>query len=684
MKLYSPVISGSLTVTGSTTFIGNITMSGSLLATASNASLLTGTGSVGFTTTGSFTTMSGSVSTRVSQIESVYATTGSNSFRATQSITGSLTVTGQIIAQTLNVQQVTSSIVYSSGSNVFGCDINSRQVFTGSFYQTGSVAYFAGNVGVSTLTPTNGKLEVQQTSTSPGLWVQTGGTTSAYTIADFRTGTNLSALQILGNATSSFQGNVGIKTSSPNDLLEIYGTTNQGMTICSSDQPRLGFYVGGGSADNKIWDFIPQSNNAFIARVVNDAKNSASTWLSVTRNGTCISNICFPQTNSTITIMGCVGVGVAANADGQFRLAVDRQLRVEGSSTPNNIVLGIGGTGVFSIDAPGVGGGRFVINDCGRVGVGTTDTSFGMLTLMCTDNTCIGSTQWGSSAASNLVTAVYNTSQCVGSAAGIRLITRNSGASIWNMYNISTGPSSGDLAFGNGSGGTGSEKMRLTNGGALAIGASGNFGKLLVYDTGCVITSGDVTFDTQAKGIELYNACSGNTDNLIGYWFSVGPHKSGIASGRTNAGAGWELDLRFFTHNSATSNLNHTYENMRLYGNGNLTINGSLTPSGGLSDINLKENLMKISSPLNKLSQINGYTFDWKKGTPPNGEMLNIVHDAGLIAQEIEEVLPDIVRNNKYDGTKMLNYNGVTALLVEAIKEQQCTINLLKTCIGIA
>jgi hypothetical protein len=59
-----------------------------------------------------------SVSSRLTQIEQVYATTGSNSFRANQSITGSLTVTGRIVAQTLNVQQVTSSIVYSSGSNV--------------------------------------------------------------------------------------------------------------------------------------------------------------------------------------------------------------------------------------------------------------------------------------------------------------------------------------------------------------------------------------------------------------------------------------------------------------------------------------------------------------------------------------------------------------------------------------
>lgn len=168
MNLYSPVISGSLTVTGSTSFIGNVTMTGTVSATASNAELLSGTGSVGFTTTGSFATMSGSVSSRVSQIETVYATTGSNSFRATQSITGSLTVTGQIIAQTINVQQVTSSIVYSSGSNVFGCDLNSRQTFTGSFYQTGSVAYFSGCVGVGSNSNNGYRLEVTNPSCTTG------------------------------------------------------------------------------------------------------------------------------------------------------------------------------------------------------------------------------------------------------------------------------------------------------------------------------------------------------------------------------------------------------------------------------------------------------------------------------------------------------------------------------------
>jgi len=82
-----------------------------------------------------------------------YATTGSNAFVGQQNIngsvavTGSLTTTGTIVAQTLNVQQVTSSIVYSSGSNIFGNTVSNTQSMTGSVGITGSLSVN----GVSTL-----------------------------------------------------------------------------------------------------------------------------------------------------------------------------------------------------------------------------------------------------------------------------------------------------------------------------------------------------------------------------------------------------------------------------------------------------------------------------------------------------------------------------------------------------
>jgi hypothetical protein len=235
------------------------------------------------------------------------------------------------------------------------------------------------------------------------------------------------------------------------------------------------------------------------------------------------------------------------------------------------------------------------------------------------------------------------------------------------------------LVFSTGSGAP--ERARINIAGKFCVGTSDGIGQITNYVTGSTITSGNVTFDSQAKGYEVYNANSAITDNLVGYWFSTGPHKTGIASGRTNASSGWEVDLRFFVHPIDTTGLNNTYERMRLYGGGNLTINGSLTQNGSLSDLTLKENIVKISNPLDKISKINGYTFTWKENAPARQHISNIIEDAGLIAQEVEQIIPEIVRPND-DGTKALNYNGVVGLLVEVVKEQQAQIEELKNLIN--
>jgi len=85
------------------------------------------------------TTASGSFSTRISSIEGNYATTGSNVYMGAQTVCANITSTGTIVAQTINVQQVTSSIVYSSGSNIFGNLSSDVQQMTGSLRITGSL-----------------------------------------------------------------------------------------------------------------------------------------------------------------------------------------------------------------------------------------------------------------------------------------------------------------------------------------------------------------------------------------------------------------------------------------------------------------------------------------------------------------------------------------------------------------
>jgi hypothetical protein len=114
----------------------------------------------------------------------------------------------------------------------------------------------ADNVGIGA-TPTNGKLEVQTTtSASAALWVQTGGTTSAFVIADFRTGTNSPAFRVLGNGNSIFQGSVGIGTDVPTERFNVNvgGGARAGMAL-TGEYPYLKFNVTASSANSRNWAF---------------------------------------------------------------------------------------------------------------------------------------------------------------------------------------------------------------------------------------------------------------------------------------------------------------------------------------------------------------------------------------------------------------------------------------------
>jgi len=110
------------------------------------------------------TTASGSFSTRISSIEGNYATTGSNVFMGAQTICANITSTGTIVAQTINVQQVTSSIVYSSGSNIFGNLSSDVQQMTGSLRITGSLNVTGNACFTNCITACNAFIQVPSTA----------------------------------------------------------------------------------------------------------------------------------------------------------------------------------------------------------------------------------------------------------------------------------------------------------------------------------------------------------------------------------------------------------------------------------------------------------------------------------------------------------------------------------------
>jgi len=99
------------------------------------------------------------------------------------------------------------------------------------------------------------------------------------------------------------------------------------------------------------------------------------------------------------------------------------------------------------------------------------------------------------------------------------------------------------------------------------------------------------------------------------------------------------------------------------------------------SDESLKENIKNIENPLEKISQINGVTFDWTEDyiKQHGGEDEYFVrkNDVGVIAQEVEKVLPQVVATRK-DGIKAVKYDRIVALLIEAVKELKKEIEELK------
>ena len=110
-----------------------------------------------------------------------------------------------------------------------------------------------------------------------------------------------------------------------------------------------------------------------------------------------------------------------------------------------------------------------------------------------------------------------------------------------------------------------------------------------------------------------------------------------------------------------------------------LLVSGSAVFSGDVfayyaSDKRLKENVFTISGSLDILKQINGYTFDWIE--MPNIHS-NHGHDVGVIAQEIEKVLPELV-TTRDNGYKAVKYEKLVALLIQTNKELLVRVEALE------
>ena len=169
---------------------------------------------------------------------------------------------------------------------------------------------------------------------------------------------------------------------------------------------------------------------------------------------------------------------------------------------------------------------------------------------------------------------------------------------------------------------------------------------------------------TGATGIQGIQGASGST-GLTG---ATGPSGINGASGAgpaitndTSTNASYYPVMYSTTSGSpAASYVSST----KLYFNPSTgTINATVFNS--LSDISFKDNIQTVIRSVDIVKQLNGVSYNWKD----NGKK-----SYGVIAQEIEKILPDLIDTSE-NGTKSVNYNGIIAFLINAIKEQQTQID---------
>lgn len=127
-----------------------------------------------------------------------------------------------------------------------------------------------------------------------------------------------------------------------------------------------------------------------------------------------------------------------------------------------------------------------------------------------------------------------------------------------------------------------------------------------------------------------------------------------------------------------------TFPNAILSSPESLNICGNTTASGNFTantfncsfDVRFKKDIVKLKNPIQKLEKLNGVSYQWKTDTFTKRGFTED-KQIGLIAQEVEEVLPELVTTAN-DGYKSVDYQSLSAVLVEAIKEQQKTIQILE------
>jgi hypothetical protein len=208
-------------------------------------------------------------------------------------------------------------------------------------------------------------------------------------------------------------------------------------------------------------------------------------------------------------------------------------------------------------------------------------------------------------------------------------------------------------------------------GGGGGGGASGDDGQIQFATSGSLDSSADLVFDGGTINIKGTDVGIGSTAiyavNTGAQFFTVDTSDVGIKTASIGIGTTAPL-YKLHVVGGGTSLGGDVFINEDAVIGGNTNITGVCTAQDfdSLSDVNYKTNIETVSGALTKVEQMRGVQFDWKDSGQPS---------FGVVAQELEQVLPELVRGSD---PRTVNYNGIIGVLIEAIKELSEEVRTLK------
>ncbi|MCA0349437.1 MAG: tail fiber domain-containing protein [Bacteroidetes bacterium] len=297
-------------------------------------------------------------------------------------------------------------------------------------------------------------------------------------------------------------------------------------------------------------------------------------------------------------------------------------------------------------------------------------------------------TATGRSSLSSNVSGYYNTATGY-AALGNTTGEQNTAIGATALYNNSTG--SGNVAIGYNAGYNelGSNKLYIENSNSATPLIYGEFNNDIVKINGQIKVNRVTTVGNEMQINNANNYVHGNGNQIFGNGSDEFLMSSRESSNETagiygdgNAVSIWSpgdgnqgqaaalvyfLDEDFFDG----SNTN-PYDNTAL--------KSYISPAGAyvqISDKNKKENIVKIENALEKINQINGYTYQFKLAPAEVEKGDKPIKSSGVLAQELKEVLPEAVQQSD-NGDYFVDYAAITPLLIEALKEQNKKIQTLE------